>query len=154
RRSLGLQLHLEQVIWEDLPTLHPESSLQVQADLGALAVLTPELEHTEEGIKIAEAISYTVTQALLNSYTHADATRATVRALYHKDTLEVSISDDGCGFDPNAVAPEKTSLFKAHLKTREAGGVLTIQSVARPQAQHGTMLLLRLPIPPGVRGGV
>src|SRR5262249_39303004 len=66
RRSLGLQLHLEQVIWEDLPTLHPESSLQVQADLSALAVLTPELEHTEEGIKIAEAISYTVTQALLN----------------------------------------------------------------------------------------
>lgn len=151
RRSLGLQLHLEHVIWEDLPTLHPESSLQIHADLQALAVLPPDLEHTEEGIKLAEAISYIVTQALLNSYTHADATHATVRTRYHKEMLEVFMSDDGCGFDPTAVSPEKTSLFKASLKAREAGGSLTIHSVPRPQAQHGTNLLLCLPVPPGVR---
>lgn len=151
RRSLGLQLHLEQVIWEDLPTLHPESALQVQADLAALAVLLPNLEQTEEGIKLAEAISYTVTQALLNSYTHADATRATVRTLYHQGMLEVSLSDDGGGFDPHIVSSEKTSLFKARLKAREAGGSLTIQSVPRPQTQHGTTLFLRVPVPPGMR---
>jgi signal transduction histidine kinase len=149
RRSLGVQLHLEQVIWEDLPALHPESSLQVQADLAALAALPPDLEQTEEGIKLAEAISYTVTQALLNSYTHADATCAAVRTRYHQGMLEVSLSDDGCGFDPHAVSPEKTSLFKARLKAREAGGILTIQSAPRPQAQHGTTLLLRVPAPSG-----
>lgn len=151
RRSLGLQLYLEQAIWEDLPALHSESSLQIQADLSALAVLLPDLEKTEEGIKIAEAISYTLTQALLNVYNHADATLATVRTHYSSGLLEVSMSDDGCGFDPNAVSPEKTSLYKAHLKAREAGGTLTIQSVHRPQAQHGTTLLLRIPVPPRVR---
>jgi signal transduction histidine kinase len=151
RRSLGLRLHLEQVIWEDLPALHPEASLHVQADLAALAVLTPDLERTEEGIKLAEAISYTVTQALLNSYSHADASRATIRTRYREEVLEVSLSDDGCGFDPTTVSPEKTSLFKAHLKAREAGGSLTIQSVPRPQARHGTTLRLRVPVSPRMR---
>jgi hypothetical protein len=153
RRSLGLRLHLEHMIWEDLPALYPESVLHVEADLAALAMLTPDLERTEEGVKLAEAISYTVTQALLNSYSHADATRATVRTLHSKHMLEVAMSDDGCGFDPSAVSPEKTSLFKASLKAREAGGSLTIQSVPRPHAQHGTTLLLHVPLSPHVRHG-
>jgi hypothetical protein len=148
RRSLGLQLHLEKSIWEDLPALHPESSLKVQADLRALDAFNPDLETTEEGVKIAEAISYTVTQALLNIYNHADATLATIHTQYIDGMLEVSISDDGHGFDPNAVSPEKTSLFKAHLKAREAGGTITLQSVPRPQTGHGAAVILHIPVSP------
>jgi signal transduction histidine kinase len=148
RRSLGLQLHLEKSICEDLPALHPESSLKVQADLRALDAFDPDLEKTEEGVKIAEAISYTVTQALLNIYNHADATLATVSTLYTDGMLEVSISDNGCGFDPDAVPPEKTSLFKAHLKAREAGGTITLQSVPHPQSGHGTTITLHIPVSP------
>ena len=36
RRSLGLKLHLEKLIREDLPHIHPESPLKVQTDLWAL----------------------------------------------------------------------------------------------------------------------
>jgi signal transduction histidine kinase len=147
RRSLGLKLHLENLIQEDLPALHPDSLLNVQADLSALDALGPDLEKTEEGVKIAEAISYTVTQALLNVYNHADATLATVHALYTNGVLEVDIADDGCGFDPNAISPQKISLFKAQLKAREAGGIVTIQSVSRSQAEHGTTIMLRIPVP-------
>jgi hypothetical protein len=57
------------------------------------------------------------------------------------------VIDDGRGFDLKTVSPEKTSLFKAHLKAREAGGTLTIRSVLRPQAEHGTVILLRIPLP-------
>ncbi len=150
RRSLGLKLHLEKLIREDLPSLHPESPLKVQPpDLWALDALSPDLEQTEVGEKFAEAISYTVTQALLNVYNHAGASYATVRTVRVNNYLEVYISDNGRGFDPQAISPEKTSLFKAQLKVREAGGTLTISSVTRPQPQQGTTLILRLPFPNG-----
>jgi anti-sigma regulatory factor (Ser/Thr protein kinase) len=147
RRSLGLKLHLEKLIREDLPALHPESLLKVQPDLWALDELSQDLEQTAEGEKIAEAISYTVTQALLNVYNHAGASYATVRTARSNDFLEVYIIDDGRGFETSAVSPEKTSLFKAQLKAREAGGTLTIRSITRPKAQHGTTVILRLPFP-------
>jgi len=147
RRSLGLKLHLEKLIREDLPGLYPESPLKVQPDLWALDGLSYDFEQTEEGEKIAEAISYTVSQALLNIYNHAGATFATVRTVRTNGTLEVYIIDDGRGFDTNAIPPDKTSLFKAQLKAREAGGSLEIRSIPRPQAQHGTIVILRLPIP-------
>jgi anti-sigma regulatory factor (Ser/Thr protein kinase) len=148
RRSLGLKLHLEKLIREDLPALHPESPLKVQADLWALDALSHNLEKTPEGAKIAEAISYTVTQALLNVYNHAGANFATVRATRSNGFLDIFINDDGRGFDPNTISPDRTSLFKARLKAREAGGVLAITSRPRPGQQHGTLVQLRIPIPP------
>src|SRR5207302_2731952 len=137
RRSLGLKLHLEKLIREDLPALHPESPLKVQPDLWALDALSQDLEQTEEGTKIAEAISYTVTQALLNIYNHAGATFATVRAARTNNYLEIMITDDGRGFDVNKVSADKTSLFKAKLKASEAGGTFSIFSAPRSQPQHG-----------------
>src|SRR5712691_1437327 len=147
RRNLGLKLHLEKLISEDLPALHPESPLKVQPDLWALDELSHDLEQTEEGAKIAEAISYTVTQALLNVYNHAGATFATVQTVRKNGYIEVYITDDGRGFDASSISPEKTSLFKARLKAREAGGILSIRSALRPQIEHGTTVILRLPIP-------
>lgn len=147
RRSLGLKLHLEKLIREDLPALHPESPLQVQADLWALDELGTNMEQTEEGEKIAEAISYATTQALLNVYNHSGATFATVRTTIMAQTIEVTINDNGRGFDTENIPLEKTSLFKARLKAREAAGTLHIHSILRPQAEHGTQLILRLPLP-------
>src|SRR5437660_3853778 len=147
RRSLGLKLHLEKLIREDLPSLHPESPLKVQPDLWALDALSYDLEQTSTGEKFAEAISYTVTQALLNIYNHAGASFATVRSLRVTNNLEIYITDDGRGFDTGAISAEKTRLFKAQLKVREAGGTLTISSIPRPQSQHGTTIIVRLPFP-------
>jgi len=147
RRSLGLRLHLDKLIREDLPALHPESSLKVQSDLWALDTLSTDLEQTEEGARVAEAISYTVTQALLNIYNHAGASFATVRTMNTNNMLEVLITDDGRGFDYRNVPPEKTSLFKAQLKAKEAGGAIAIQSAPRSQPDHGTKVLLRIPLP-------
>jgi len=151
RRSLGLKLHLEKLIREDLPHLHPESPLKVQPDLWALDELSYDLEQTPAGEKFAEAISYTMTQALLNIYNHAGASFATVRSQRVKNNLEIYITDDGRGFDPGAISPDKTSLFKAKLKVREAGGTLTISSVPRPQPQHGSTIIVSLPFPDSKR---
>lgn len=147
RQSLGLKLHLEKLIREDIPALYPESPLKVQADLWALDVLNPNLEQTEAGATITEAIAYAVTQALLNIYNHAGANFATVRTVSTNNLLEVYITDDGRGFDTATVPADKTSLFKAFLKVREAGGTMTIKSILRPQFEHGTTLILRIPLP-------
>ncbi len=147
RRNLGLKMHLEKMIREDLPALHPESALKIQADLWALDAFTADLEQTEEGTRIAEAISYTVTQALLNIYNHAGATFATIRTTWRNDILEVSISDDGRGFDPARIPPEKTSLLKARLKIQQMGGTLAIQSSPRSRLSRGTTVTLRIPLP-------
>ncbi len=148
RRNLGLKLHLEKLIREDLPSLHPESLVRIQADLWALDALTPDLEQTEEGSKFAEAISYTVTQALLNIYNHAGANFALVRAVRSNGDLVIVIKDDGHGFDPKTISPDKTSLFKAGLKADEAGGELLIKSLPSSNIEHGTTITLRLPLPP------
>jgi signal transduction histidine kinase len=116
-----------------------------------LDALSYDLEQTAAGEKFAEAISYTLTQTLLNIYNHAGASFATVRSVRVNNNLEIHISDDGRGFDPGTISPEKTSLFKAQLKVREAGGTLTISSVPRPQPQHGTTIVLRLPFPDSKR---
>jgi anti-sigma regulatory factor (Ser/Thr protein kinase) len=147
RRSLGLKLHLEKLVREDLPALHPESPLKIQADLWALDTLGHDLEQTPEGEKFAEAVSYTITQALLNIYNHAGATYATVRTVHTNGHLEVLIIDDGRGFDIASVSAGKTSMFKADLKAREAGGTLLTRSTPRPLAQHGTTIVLKLPFP-------
>ncbi|GHO91406.1 hypothetical protein KSF_014540 [Reticulibacter mediterranei] len=147
RSSLGLKLHLEKLIREDLPMRYPESPLKLQADLWALDAFTGDLEQTEEGATIAETISYTVTQALLNIYNHAGATFATVRTSYTDGILEVTISDDGRGFDPERIPTEKTSLFKARLKVREIGGTLAVQSSPRSRLSRGTTITLRIPLP-------
>jgi signal transduction histidine kinase len=147
RRNLGLKLHLEKLVREDLAALHPESPLKIQADLWALDTLPLDLEQTEEGEKFAEAVSYTITQALLNVYTHAGATFVTVRTARNNGNLEVWVIDDGRGFDITGISPAKTSLFKAELKAREAGGTLLLRSLPRPHVQHGTTVILKLPFP-------
>jgi len=154
RRSLGLKLHLEKLLREDLPGLHPESPLKIEADLWALDRLGPELEQSEEGIKISEAIAYTVTQALLNIYNHAGANYATVQTSYVNGILEVRITDDGSGFDADHIAPEKTSLFKARLKAREANGTLEIRSITHSQPAHNTIITLRIPLPAACKAPV
>ncbi len=88
---------------------------------------------------------------MLNIYNHAGASFATVRSVPVDGNLEIHVTDDGRGFDPNTISPEKTSLFKAQLKVREAGGTLTISTVPRPQPHHGTIIVLRLPFPDGKR---
>ncbi|GHO49988.1 sensor histidine kinase [Ktedonospora formicarum] len=156
RRSLGLRLHLEKLIREDLPALHPEAHVRIQADLWALDTLSLDLEKTPEGTRIAEAISYTITQALLNVYNHAGARYARVLANYTNGTLTIFIDDDGRGFDPQSVPLTRTSLFKARLKAREANGILSVNSIPRQEnafddMAHGTTIRLTLPLPSSLR---
>jgi PAS domain S-box-containing protein len=83
-----------------------------------------------------------VQEALRNVLKHSRAAQATVELCGHPETLELSISDTGVGFDPQ-LAPEGAGigLIIMRERLRLVGGDLSLESAP----QHGTRILARVP---------
>lgn len=110
---------------------------QVEVDLSHVgAVLSPALE----------AICFRIVQeALTNVAKHAGATAVMVRSAVVDDGLQIVVQDNGCGFDPGAVAEAPgSSLGLRQMRERLAAlhGQLTI--LARPGS--GTELRVWIPL--------
>jgi signal transduction histidine kinase len=91
-----------------------------------------------------ETALYRIAQeALTNVARHASARHAALRVERHAGGVEMSISDDGCGFDCRAVLGER-SLGLSGMRERAAllDGAITIES----KAGAGTHLTVRLPL--------
>ncbi|MEZ4736388.1 MAG: GAF domain-containing sensor histidine kinase [Caldilineaceae bacterium] len=67
-------------------------------------------------------------EALTNIYTHARATVAKVDLLLTPTTVQLTIQDDGCGFDPDDVTPNRYGLTGMNERVRLLGGQLQIES--------------------------
>lgn len=84
-------------------------------------------------------------EALTNAVRHAAPTEVTIRLVAEGSTIQLSLADDGCGFDPNAVgaATEGDGFGLVGMRERAAllGGSLEIES--RPHA--GTQVIVRVP---------
>ncbi len=82
-----------------------------------------------------------VQEALTNCVRHAAATCIRVTVTGHQDGLDVTVVDDGIGFD---VERQKTGLGLRGIeeRARELGGRVEIRSVKGA----GTSLLIRLPV--------
>jgi PAS domain S-box-containing protein len=92
-----------------------------------------------------EANLYRLAQeALHNVFKHAHARQVHVRLEQQHGHLVLTVSDDGCGFDPEEVARERRSLGLVSMRERAmlAGGQLIVQ--AAPKA--GTTVMVRLPL--------
>ncbi len=83
-----------------------------------------------------------VEEALSNAGRHADPTLVRVEARVASDVLHVTIGDNGCGFDTNAVSPGHFGLATMRERAEIIGGILGIDS--RPL--DGTRLSLRVPL--------
>lgn len=82
---------------------------------------------------------YRITQeALSNVIKHSNASRAEVYLNTRPDRVELSISDDGCGFDPARVASEHFGL--SIMRERAAG----INAVLEVLSQPGCQTLVRV----------
>jgi two-component system NarL family sensor kinase len=76
-----------------------------------------------------EAGLYRVTQeALANIVSHAHATSADLHLLVTLETIQLTIQDNGCGFAPEAVTPNRYGLTGMNERVRLLGGQLEIQS--------------------------
>jgi signal transduction histidine kinase len=83
-----------------------------------------------------------VEEALSNAGRHADPTLVRVEARVASDVLDVTVRDNGRGFDIDSVPPGRFGLAGMRERAELIGGRLTIDS--RPL--DGTLLSLRVPL--------
>jgi signal transduction histidine kinase len=106
-----------------------EVSLDPTADPGLTA---------EEGIELLSLVR----EALSNAARHSRAHRIEVRLRPVDDASELTIADDGIGFDPAAVARDgHHGLANMPVRAAAIGGAFTIQSARG----DGTRIIVRLP---------
>jgi signal transduction histidine kinase len=146
-RLRRLVLELRPAVLDQLPTAQALEALVERISTQSGLEITLEVQLDHEGgsaLRLApdlEATIYrTVQEALNNVLKHADATSAVVRVSSRDGRVDVSVADDGRGFDPE----RQTSGFGL-LGMRErvvlAGGTLTVG--ATPGT--GTEIRARLP---------
>lgn len=80
-------------------------------------------------------------QALTNIADHSGATRVTVRLRRDGDTVELSVHDNGCGFDADEPRSGAFGVIGMAERARLAGGDFALES----QVGRGTTVIARLP---------
>jgi len=87
-----------------------------------------------------------VQESLHNVWKHAHATEVEVRLADSDGKLELSIADNGVGFDPERTAPGHFGLDG--IRTR--AGVLDADLLFDTAPSHGTRVIVRLNVPPAL----
>jgi PAS domain S-box-containing protein len=138
-----------------LATLHPSNADDLPTTLLALARAAGQradftVQLSSEGSVqplhpiVQQQILYLFQEALNNIAQHAGADRVDLDLSWTEDALTVNITDDGCGFDINAV--ELTGHYGLRImreRAEEINGHLTLDS----SPGRGTRITLRVPLP-------
>jgi signal transduction histidine kinase len=90
---------------------------------------------------MAEALYFIAEEALNNALKHAKATRISLSLLYEEQEVVMTISDDGCGFEPAGVTPG-LGFHSLRERAAQMAGVLTLDS----SPEGGTTVTARLPL--------
>ena len=115
---------------------------QDQSDLALMFSSEGDFEHIEPSAALC--LFRVAQEALRNVVVHAAARQVTVHLARHGDAGELTVADDGCGFDFTEVRArgEGLGLVSIHERARLAGGVVSL----RTEAGQGTTLRVRVPI--------
>ncbi|MHB8693403.1 MAG: GAF domain-containing sensor histidine kinase [Solirubrobacteraceae bacterium] len=145
RRLRDLVAELRPAALDDLglgPAI--ESLARRQATIGGLVVRT-QVELGERGRLTREsegAIYRIVQEALSNVVKHGCASTASVSVRELGDRIEVSVQDDGCGFDPS-IAREGFGLTGMRERALLAGGHLSVTSGGNQSTRVEAVIPLR-----------
>jgi signal transduction histidine kinase len=95
-----------------------------------------------------------IQEALSNIRRHSEASHATVRIRFQLDWVQVTVQDDGVGFDAPArmddlVSTGKLGLTGMHERARMLGGTLVVQS----DPDEGAVIIIEVPTQPVGSGG-
>jgi signal transduction histidine kinase len=113
--------------------------LEVADDLPA-ATLDSEIRHH---------LLMAVNEAVNNVMKHAAASEARLAIRHHAGELELTVSDDGRGFDPAAVSPERHGLRNLRARLTTIGG--RFAAASSPAA--GTRITMGVPLQANPAGG-
>jgi signal transduction histidine kinase len=85
-----------------------------------------------------------VQEALTNIGKYAKASRVTIRLQAHGDAAEISVEDDGIGFDPEASRRSAHGLLGMRFRVEAEGGRMQLRSAPA----QGTRISARMPLAP------
>ena len=87
---------------------------------------------------------------MANVARHSNASRVDVALVYNADSIQLSLSDDGCGFDSNSKS-SGMGLRSIRERVSSVHGMAQIQSAPG----HGTRILVQIPVkvPEGAGNG-
>ena len=92
-------------------------------------------------LEIEQAIYRVTQESLANVARHSNATRVDIALVYNTDSVQLSLSDDGCGFDANSKS-FGMGLRSIRERVSSVHGVAQIQSAPG----HGTRILVQIPV--------
>ncbi|TAK74871.1 MAG: GAF domain-containing sensor histidine kinase [Dehalococcoidia bacterium] len=113
--------------------------------IDAVLEVAPEVERVRRTPTCEIQLIRIVQQALSNVRQHAVATSVQTRLSVDCDTLVVEVSDDGAGFDPEALPATGRPRFGLQMmreRAQAAGGTFDIES----HVGRGTRVVVRMPI--------
>ncbi len=91
-------------------------------------------------LEVEQALYRITQEALANVARHSHARRVDVSLLYSGDSVQLSVADDGCGFDTNV----KRGMGLRSIRERVGSIHGTVQVQSAPG--HGTRLIVQVPI--------
>jgi signal transduction histidine kinase len=127
----SLANYLSQFAQQHLALAHARCILDVPTVLPAMALST-EVRHN---------LLLAAREALQNAVTHAGASEVRLSLKLNKDGLNITIADNGSGFDPGSVPEPGNGLENMRQRMRGLGGRLELHS----QPGQGTTVGLWLP---------
>jgi len=158
RQELQLMLEIADAAYEqvqgELVHLYHTSSSDLQTALLSQARLIAsragfQVQFTSEGVPghvppdVQDHLYYLLREALTNVEKHAAARLVRIKLEWAADTLTVTLTDDGCGFEPGTISPDgHLGLAIMRERAREVNALCTLTSCPG----IGTQLTLRLPI--------
>jgi ligand-binding sensor domain-containing protein/signal transduction histidine kinase len=91
-------------------------------------------------LEVEQALYRVTQETLANIARHSRAHRVDMSLVHHDDAVQLSVSDDGCGFDVNS-KPHGMGLRSIRERISSIHGTVQIQSAPG----HGTRLLVQVP---------
>jgi len=112
-------------------------SIETDGDLGDLSE------------SVRTCIYRVVQESLTNCARHAEAKNVRITVHGSKDRINLTIQDDGKGFDPNSIVGRGLGLIGMEERVKKIGGTMAISS-QRLEGHKGTILAVELPTAMGV----
>ena len=131
RAALIFELQPVALQQEGLVASLEKQALAIQARHG-ITVRTALGPEPSVPLAVKEALYRVVQEALHNTAKHARAHTVEIALTTEAQELVLSVSDDGCGFDPTASFPGHLGLRSMRERATAAGGTLHVESTPEP----------------------
>ena len=93
-----------------------------------------------------EALYRIAQEALTNAVKHTQATAIVLEMRNTGPHFELTVRDNGAGFDPGGTFPGHLGLRSMKERAERVGGSLTIESVRGAEQEHGTTVRVQMPL--------